>query len=308
MLSPGKRPGTQALRRMGTGQATHCPPSHRVLNRAVGSRRAAGQRLRGVWRSAFAPCGTLVLGLDDTLERRRGATMAATGLSREPGRSSQAPVVKASGWRWRAWRVVGPLPGAARGWARPGLTCVGPSQRDDAPRGRTHRTVTDRARPRWLLVARWRPGRAVMGPTDSRCAALALREAVHTQGAVGPPLARGGGVGCASPSTEAHADRPAPHARSPAAYPAPGGKRQGDALAARHGARLVWSTRAPCGARQRHVRVGAHRHTGGAAALGAEPRPARHVGHARVALHAVGGAPGASPGMGWAARARGSDL
>jgi hypothetical protein len=110
--------------------------------------------------------------------------MAATGMSRDPVRASHAHVVIASGVRWLALMLLGPLPWSTRVWALPCLTCVCPSQRDNAQRGRAHRTVTDRARQMVWLVARWRPGRDVVVPADSRFAAVELLEAGHTQVAV----------------------------------------------------------------------------------------------------------------------------
>ena len=100
ILSPGKRTVTQALRLMGKGQAPHFQHYHRVLNRAVWSSLAAAQILLGLLISAFARSGTIVLGLDDTIERRRGDKIAAKGMYRDPVRSSQAHLVKASGLRW----------------------------------------------------------------------------------------------------------------------------------------------------------------------------------------------------------------
>ena len=50
--------------------------------------------------ATFAPRGRLVFGLDDTIERRRGASIAAKGIYRDPVRSSQGHFVKASGLRW----------------------------------------------------------------------------------------------------------------------------------------------------------------------------------------------------------------
>ena len=82
LLSPGKRTVTQALRLMGKRQDTHFQNYHHVLHRAVWSSLAAGQILLGLLISAFAPHGTIVLGLDDTIERRRGDKIAAKGISR----------------------------------------------------------------------------------------------------------------------------------------------------------------------------------------------------------------------------------
>jgi hypothetical protein len=188
MLAPGKRTVTQALRIMGKGQDTHFQHSHRVLNRAVWSRLAAGQRLLGLLISTFALHGTIVLGLDDTIERRRGDKIAAQGIYRDPVRSSHAHFVKASGLRWLALMLLVPLPWTARVWALPGLTCLCPSPRYDEQRGRAHRKLTDRARQMLSLIARWLPGRDLVVTADSSFAALELLEAVRTQVAVGTRL------------------------------------------------------------------------------------------------------------------------
>jgi hypothetical protein len=43
--------------------------------------------------AAFAPAGTIVPGLDETLERRCGAKIAAKGIYRDPVRSSHSHFV-----------------------------------------------------------------------------------------------------------------------------------------------------------------------------------------------------------------------
>jgi DDE superfamily endonuclease len=72
ILSPGKRTVTSALRVMGKSQERHFQNYHRVLSRAAWSGLAASQLLLSLLVSAFAPNGTIVLGIDDTIERRRG--------------------------------------------------------------------------------------------------------------------------------------------------------------------------------------------------------------------------------------------
>jgi hypothetical protein len=184
ILSPGKRTVTQALRVIGKSQDAHFQHYHRVLNRAVWASLTAGQILLGLLISAFARSGTIVLGLDDTIERRRGDKIAAKGIYRDPVRSSHTHFVKASGLRWLALMLLVPLPWTPRVWALPFLTCLCPSQRYDEQRGRAHRTLTDRARQMLLLVARWLPGRDVVVTADSSFAALELLEAVRAQVAV----------------------------------------------------------------------------------------------------------------------------
>ena len=44
---------------------------HRILHRAGWSARAASRRLLGMLIEAFLPAGPVVLGIDDTIERRR---------------------------------------------------------------------------------------------------------------------------------------------------------------------------------------------------------------------------------------------
>jgi hypothetical protein len=49
--------------------------------------------------AAFAFTGPILLGLDDTIERRRGAKIKAKGIYRDPVRSTHSHFVKASGLR-----------------------------------------------------------------------------------------------------------------------------------------------------------------------------------------------------------------
>jgi DDE superfamily endonuclease len=93
-LSPGKRTVTSALRVMGLSTQRHFQNYHRVLNRAVWSSRHASFILLRLLLATFAPSGPLVLGLDDTIERRWGAKIRARGIYRDPVRSSDSHFVK----------------------------------------------------------------------------------------------------------------------------------------------------------------------------------------------------------------------
>jgi hypothetical protein len=80
ILAPGKRTVTAALRVMGLGQEKHFQNYHRVLNRSLWSGLAAAQILLSLLVSTFAPTGVIVMGLDDTIERRRGDKIKAKGI------------------------------------------------------------------------------------------------------------------------------------------------------------------------------------------------------------------------------------
>jgi len=180
VLAPGQWTITAILRMMGRSAAPDFQTYHRVLNRAVWSPLTASRLLLRLLVAVCIPRGVVIVGLDDTIERRRGEQSKAQGLSRDPGRSSHTPVVKASGLRWLAWMVLAPLAWAARVWALPLLTALGPSERFDEHRGRRHQPLTARAWQRMRRVVRWVPGREMVLVADSRFAALELLDKVAT--------------------------------------------------------------------------------------------------------------------------------
>jgi hypothetical protein len=78
ILAPGPRTVAAALRVLGLQEDRPFANYHRVLNRARWSSRAVGFILLTLLVRAFVPAEEPVLvGLDDTIERRRGAKIAA---------------------------------------------------------------------------------------------------------------------------------------------------------------------------------------------------------------------------------------
>lgn len=181
VLAPGRRTVTAVLRVMGLGQAPDFTTYHRVLNRNVWSGAALARRLLGLLVRAFVPSGPIVVGLDDTLERRRGSRIAAKGIYRDPVRSSHSHFVKASGLRWLSLMLLAPVPWAGRVWALPVLTALAPSERYHRQRGLRHKTLLDWGRQMLLQVRRWLPGRHIVAVTDSSFAALDLLATVRRQ-------------------------------------------------------------------------------------------------------------------------------
>lgn len=137
---------TAILRIMGLSADKHFQNFHRVLNRAVWSSREASRVLLGLLVTAFAVFGPVVLGLNDTIERRRGALIKAKGIYRDPVRSSHSHFVKASGLRWLSLMLLAPIPWEKRVWALPFLTVLAPSDRYYEKRKRAHKKLTDWAR------------------------------------------------------------------------------------------------------------------------------------------------------------------
>ena len=172
ILAPGKRTVTSVLRIMGLSQERHFQTYHRVLNRAAWSSLAASRILLQLLVRAFAPEGPLIFGLDDTIERRWGARIAARGIYRDPVRSSRSHFVKVSGLRWLCMMLLVPIPWALRIWALPFLTALCPFRRCHESQGKQHKKLTDWARQMIKQVCRWLPGRQVVIVADSAFAAL----------------------------------------------------------------------------------------------------------------------------------------
>ena len=142
--------------------------------------------------AVFVPAGVVVCGLDETIERRRGAKIKRKGISRDPVRSSHAHFVNVSGLRWLCGMLLTPMsmgpPGVGAALddgavsLRALLGAAGPSGANPGAAGLAAEPIGG------PLV----PGRDVVFVADSRDAALegSIRSAM-----VAVPV---GSRGCAS--------------------------------------------------------------------------------------------------------------
>jgi hypothetical protein len=181
ILAPGKRTVTAILRVMGLSDERQFQNYHRVLNRAVWSPRALSRELLRLLVQAFVPPeAPVVLGLDDHIERRRGAKIRAKGIYRDPVRSSNSFFVKTSGLRWLCMMLLVPIPWAQRVWALPFLTVLAPSERYHQERKQRHKQLTDWARQMLTQVRQWLPERLLVVVADSSYAAIELLAACQS--------------------------------------------------------------------------------------------------------------------------------
>src|SRR3954454_11117032 len=144
ILAPGIRTVTGTLRVMGLHNDKQFQNYHRVLNRATWSSHTLSCILLRLLVRTFLPAGaSIVVGLDDHLERRRGAKIAAKGIYRDAVRSSKSFFVKTSGAQrapgWVCMMLLAPIPWAQRVWALPFLTVLAPSERYYAGRKQQHK-------------------------------------------------------------------------------------------------------------------------------------------------------------------------
>jgi hypothetical protein len=174
LLAPGRRTVTAALRVMGLDQGAGFAVHHRVLSLGRWSSRAVAHRLLLLLVAALVPQGPVVIGLDDTIERRWGAKIKARGIYRDPVRSSHGHFVKASGLRWLCVMLLAPIPWAGCVWALPFLSVLAPSEQWSSQHRLRHKKLTDWARQVLLQTARWLPGRRVIAVGDSSFSAIEL--------------------------------------------------------------------------------------------------------------------------------------
>jgi hypothetical protein len=180
ILAPGKRTVTAALRILGREQDTDFPIYHGVLNRAVWSSRAiAGWLLRLLVASFLGADATVVIGIDDTIERRWGHKISARGIYRDPVRSSKGHFVKTSGLRWLSAQLLVHIPWAGRIMGLPFLTILAPSKRFYADTPRAPKTLLDWARQAAGQIHRWLPDRRIVIVGDTAFAAIEFLAAVR---------------------------------------------------------------------------------------------------------------------------------
>lgn len=202
ILAPGKRTVAAVLRVMGRSEEAHFTNFHRVLNRAKWSTRQGSRLLLGLLVAVFVPAGSpLILGADDTVERRRGEQIPHVGCYRDAVRSSQKHVIHCFGLKWVSMMLLTPVPWSDRVWALPFLTVLGMPVAEETGTGtgqpspaknkkkkkirRTqkkhtyrdasgHKTSLDWIRQMLKQVRRWLPDRPLVLIVDGGLASLGL--------------------------------------------------------------------------------------------------------------------------------------
>jgi DDE superfamily endonuclease len=173
ILAPGARTVTAALRVMGLAKERRFTSSHRGLHRASWSALQASRMLLGLLITVLVPPGaTIVLGADDTVERRSGRKITAKGGYRDAVRSTKKHVMRCFGLKWVTMRLLVPVPWSRRVWALPLLTALcRPAEQSSR---RRHKTGIDGVRQMMPQVRRWLPGRRLVLVVAGGFAAVSL--------------------------------------------------------------------------------------------------------------------------------------
>jgi hypothetical protein len=273
LLAPGRRTVTSCLRIVGLGRERHFVNYHRVLSRARWRGREASRLLLDLLVNRFVPAGPIVLGIDDTIERRRGKRIQAKGIYRDPVRSSHSHFVKASGLRWVSLMLLAPVPWAARTWALPFLTCLAPSERYRQKQRKQHKPLLAWARQMIWQAQRWLPNRELVVVGDSAFSALEwLSALVRRNITVVTRLRLDAALYDPAPVRRPGTNGRPRKRRKATAHPAAGMREESHALATPARAGLVWRRRScHCGL-QPHGGLVSHRLASRADSLGTDPR------------------------------------
>lgn len=174
ILAPGKRTVSSLLHIVGLGQEKRFHKYYRLLSKARWSALAAAHVLLRQLLDVFLPEGPVVVGIDETLERRWGRKIKQRGIYRDSVRSSRTHFVKTSGLRWICLMLLVPINWAGRVWALPFLSVLAPSERYVRQQGIRHKKITDWALQMLLQLKRWLPKRAIIAVADSSYAVIDL--------------------------------------------------------------------------------------------------------------------------------------
>ncbi len=175
ILTPGIRTVSAVLRVMGLGALDTFGNYHRVLNRDRWSPWLLSQLLLAVLIRVFIPAdGSLIMLIDETLERRQGKRIKYKGRFRDAVRSTAQKVVTCLGVRWCCVALLVVVPWSRRPWALPFLIVPVLSPKTSARLHKRHRSSVGWAMYLIEKIRRWQPDRDITRVGDGAYAAVAL--------------------------------------------------------------------------------------------------------------------------------------
>jgi hypothetical protein len=175
ILAPGKRTVSAVLYVLGQKDNRQYQNYHRVLNRAKWSSFTASKILLGLLVAAFVAAGVpVIIGADETLERRKGEQIKDKSVFRDAARSSKKYTVHSFGLRWVSMMLIVAVPWSSRAWGLPFLTVSAPSEQTDEANGKRHKTSIALIMQMIRVVGRWLPKRTIVLVTDGGLTAVKL--------------------------------------------------------------------------------------------------------------------------------------
>lgn len=129
ILSKGRRTITDMLRLLGLQDDRKFSKFHRIFYGAKWSGLQASQILFKLLYKLISSNEEILIAIDSTIERRRGAKIKGLGSMRDPIATTKSNKVLTIGLSWLVAAVVIKLPWASKNWALPFLTLLMPPKK-----------------------------------------------------------------------------------------------------------------------------------------------------------------------------------
>jgi hypothetical protein len=155
ILCQGARQISKILTIMGMADHKRFEAYHRFLNRDQWNQLLGAKILLGLLASLVPTHQSLIIAVDETIERRRGKNIKAKGCYRDAVRSTQSHVITCFGLKWLSFCLIIKFPWARRPWALPFLTMLQYSKDYHEKRGRSHHTTLYYVKMATRLLRRW---------------------------------------------------------------------------------------------------------------------------------------------------------
>jgi len=174
ILCRKERTVASALRVMGLGNDPHFVNYHRVLSKARWSGLQAAKILLGLLVALVPVNLPIIIGVDDTIERRNGKKIKDKGCYRDPVRSTEKHLIRCFGLKWLSMMLIVPVPWSERHWSLPFLTALTPSKKANVQENRRHKTTIDWTIQMIKQVSRWLADRNIILIGDGSFACISL--------------------------------------------------------------------------------------------------------------------------------------
>lgn len=156
----------------------HFTDYHRVFSRAAWSLSPLGKVLAGLIIDLVHD-RRIVVAIDDTTARHKGAKVYGKGCHYDAVRSSHAHTAWKWGHKWVVLAIVVKFPFARRPWALPVLAALYRTEELNQQEGRRHKTPVELARGLMALLMYWFPGKQFIFLGDGGYNSHELAEFCH---------------------------------------------------------------------------------------------------------------------------------
>ena len=174
LLTVGRHTVANLLRTLGPLVPGDASSYRSVFSRRRWSSWRLARLLAGWVIEHLVPDGPIFLAGDDTVDEHRGKNVYGKGRHRDPVRSTHSYTAFRWGHKWLVVAVLVRFPFTRRRWALPVLVALYRSEKENARRGRRHKTPPQLLRQLLRVLLRWFPQRSFHCAADGNFATHGL--------------------------------------------------------------------------------------------------------------------------------------